>query len=425
VSATIGELCAGYGGLGMGVSRVIDAEVAWVSDVCKFDKDGKPVGHHEPHRAPCSVLEYRFPGVPNIGDMTKVDWTAVTPVEILCAGYPCQPFSHAGKRKGADDSRHLWPHVREAIRHLRPRLTILENVAGHRSLGFDRVLGDLAEDGMHVAWVSPRASDVGAAHLRERVFIGVAPDDDGEGLRSLRRVDTERCDADGCRGADGPRSEVEPKALLGTPRAADGMTHPLRDPAVIGNPRGRLEDQVALLPTPRATRGGSNTETVTLLPTPAAQEPGGTIEQYHAGLKAHDGRESTFAPLSMAVQLLPTPRATDGTKGGPNQRGSSGDPMLPSAVQPERWGKYAEAVTRWESLTRPAPDPTEVGPRGNTRLSARFDEWHMGLPDGWVTDVPEITWQEVVKLCGNGVVPQQAAAAVAFLLDVLSERVAA
>lgn len=159
---------------------------------------------------------------------------------------------------------------------------------------------------------------------------------------------------------------------------------------------------------------------------------------------------------------MPTPRAGDGTKGGPNQRGSAGDLMLPSAVQliptplssdagpsdmygsgggyggydnrtltdatsrqPGRWGQYAEAIDVWERLTRPAPEPTELTSRGTARLAARFSEWLMGLDDGWVTDVPGITRNEALKACGNGVVPQQAEAAVRFLLPYVLAQVAA
>ena len=125
--------------------------------------------------APSKILSHHWPDVPNYGDVTKVDWATMPPVDILTGGYPCQPFSAAGQRKGTTDDRHLWPYVREAIRVLRPRLAILENVAGHRSLGFDQVLGDMAEDGMYVQWTSLRASDVGAPHHRERLFIVASP----------------------------------------------------------------------------------------------------------------------------------------------------------------------------------------------------------------------------------------------------------
>lgn len=131
--------------------------------------------------APSRVLAHHWPAVPNHGDVTCVDWSAVEPVEILTGGYPCQPFSENGKREGVNDDRHLWPFVREAVRVLRPRLVVLENVAGHRSLGFDRVLGDMAEDGLHARWISVRASHAGAPHHRERLFIVASPAD-AEGL---------------------------------------------------------------------------------------------------------------------------------------------------------------------------------------------------------------------------------------------------
>ena len=156
------------GGLDMAVNAFYGSDTAW---------------HVECEAAPSKILAHRWPDVPNHGDVTQIDWNAVEPVDILTGGYPCQPFSAAGRRQGTNDERHLWPYVRDAIRHLRPRLTVLENVAGHRSLGFDRVLGDLAEDGLDARWVSVRASDIGAPHHRERVFI-VASDPRCVGLQA-------------------------------------------------------------------------------------------------------------------------------------------------------------------------------------------------------------------------------------------------
>lgn len=169
----IGGLFAGYGGLEMAVAQVFPGAVpAWF---CEWDD------------APSRILAHHWPDVPNLRDVTAVDWSALEPVDIITGGYPCQPFSAAGRRKGTDDERHLWPYVREAVRVLRPRYVVLENVAGHLSLGFDRVLGDMAEDGMHVRWTSLRASDVGAPHHRDRVFILAAPADSaGVGLEAGR-----------------------------------------------------------------------------------------------------------------------------------------------------------------------------------------------------------------------------------------------
>ncbi|MDR7189762.1 DNA (cytosine-5)-methyltransferase 1 [Microbacterium sp. BE35] len=152
----IGSLFSGYGGLDLGVMSVLGGEVAW---------------HVEFDDAPSRILAHHWPDVPNYGDVTKVDWSSVQQVDVITAGYPCQPFSLSGKRKGSADERHLWPYVLGAVRHLRPRLVVLENVRGHLTLGFDRVLGDLAEAGYDAQWVCIPASAAGAPHRRERIFI--------------------------------------------------------------------------------------------------------------------------------------------------------------------------------------------------------------------------------------------------------------
>ena len=83
------------------------------------------------------------------------------------------------------------------------------------------------------------------------------------------------------------------------------------------------------------------------------------------------------------------------------------------------WGKYEPAIRRWEQLTRPAPAPTEPNKNGNPRLSAAFSEWLMGWPDGWVTyPAIGISRNDQLRIVGNGVCPQQAAAALRFLLAV-------
>jgi len=93
----------------------------------------------------------------------------------MTAGYPCQPFSHAGQRQGTNDARHIWPYIKTAISVLRPSIVILENVRGHLSLGFSTVLADLAEIGYDAQWTLVRASDVGAPHRRERLFVIATP----------------------------------------------------------------------------------------------------------------------------------------------------------------------------------------------------------------------------------------------------------
>ena len=148
----VGSLFTGYGGLDLAVG----GELAWYAEL-------------DP--AACRVMETHYPGVPNLGDVRTVDWAAVEPVDVITGGYPCQPFSTAGNRKGADDDRHLWPHFRDALSAIRPRRAVLENVRGHLTLGFADVLADLAHLGFDARWGVVRASDTGAPHHRARLFV--------------------------------------------------------------------------------------------------------------------------------------------------------------------------------------------------------------------------------------------------------------
>jgi DNA (cytosine-5)-methyltransferase 1 len=183
----IGSLCTGYGGLDIAVERFFGAETVWVSD-------------NDPKVS--QWLAENLPEAPNLGDVKLVDWDSVSPIDIMTAGYPCQPFSLAGKREGVNDPRHIWPDVYRGICALRPRYVVLENVPGHRKHGFGEVLGDLAEARYDCRWISLSASHVGAPHKRERVFIvGIAADPIGE-LWDGSRFQRER------RGAEHSNSAV-------------------------------------------------------------------------------------------------------------------------------------------------------------------------------------------------------------------------
>ena len=197
--------------------------------------------------------------------------------------------------------------------------------------------------------------------------------------------------------------------------------------------------------------GRTLTDATRLLPTPRASDTGTPGRRAGAGFRP---------PLSQV--LLPTPRATDGSKGCPGQRGSHGDLTLPSAAvqvptrtlptprasdghgrchhgdggadlitaladlrdhvaeigEPDeaRWGVYADAVARWETLLdRRAPEPTQTGQHGKPVLAPSFVEWLMGLDEGFVTDL-DLPRTLALRVLGNGVVPQQAAVALRLLL---------
>jgi len=114
----------------------------------------------------------------------------------------------------------------------------------------------------------------------------------------------------------------------------------------------------------------------------------------------------------------------DSEHGGRRQGGHAeqwaSERQEPSCNGKVDWRQYEPAIRRWERITgRQAPNPTEVGPKGNVRLSAHFVEWMMGLPGGWVTDVLT-TRKDLFRTLGDGVLPQQAALAIGGLIDELS-----
>lgn len=305
-----------------------------------------------------TVLEKRFEGVPNYGDIRAIDWARVPRPDILTAGFPCQPISAAGRQRHREDSRYLWPAVARAVAELGPRAVFLENVRNITSIDsgsvLAEVLGDLRAMGYAARWTVLGACAVGLAHHRHRWF----------------------CWAEWY-GDDAPAAVQVPAKCGAPPR------------------RGKL------------------------LPTPLARDGNGRGEGDAAYWEARDARRSgrtKSKPLGAVVRLLPTPRASDGPNGGPGQRGSKGDLALPSAVLSERWAEYAPAIARHVAATGvEPPEPTEPNRNGEPRLAPAFAEWLMGLPAGWVTDILERV--PALKGIGNGVVPRQARAAWLMLQD--------
>lgn len=276
----------------MAAEQLFGARTVWVAD---------------PDPGPSKILAHNMPTVPNLGNLHAIDWQNLPPVDILTAGFPCQPVSAAGRRRGTRDDRWLFHDILDGVRQLPepPALLIFENVRGlltaNQGDAMRDVVQGLAELGLLARWRILRASDVGAPHQRPRVWITAA-----DPVRVRRRLGPHRRGTAG----RGPVREHHPP----------GAEHP---------------------------------------------RPGG---------------EGRF------------------------------DPAL--------WGRFLPAVRRWErTLGRPAPFPAEIGPRGYPRVSSRWLEWVMGLPAGWVTDVPGLSATAQRQLLGNGVVPQQARAAIADLLD--------
>lgn len=367
----IGSLCTGVAGLDLGVLAAFGGgRIAWCADP-------------DPHVS--EILAARLPGVPNLGDLRQVDFTKVEPVDIVTAGFPCQDISAAGRRAGIENGARsgLWTDIVAGIRVLRPSLVVVENVAALRwkDGGLHKVLADLAGVGYDAIWRSVRASDIGGAHRRERVFLlafprscGCADDADSAGSRRRasrrgRSGPAARGRASGqpqqCRrcGGETPADADRGRRTLGsspdragirTSNSARLCDADRRGAAASDSTRIRHRDagtQSRSWISSAAFAGGSSTrrgvEYVPCLELPRGEGNGGFLAVSPTGPgtllptpTAHDGTSNGISAPSRrggpslldSLRLLPTPRATDGTKGCPRQRGSKGDLMLPAVA---------------------------------------------------------------------------------------------
>jgi len=219
------SLCAGYGGIDLGLKRAIPTL--------------RTVAFSEIEAYACANLVAKMEAgqldpAPIWTDLKTFPWGAFHGrVDILSGGYPCQPFSAAGKRLGTDDPRHLWPFIATGIRLMQPRFCFFENVEGHISLGLRAVIEELAELGYTATWGIFSAAEVGAPHQRKRVFI----------LAHRREQGLERyaqhellCDQPGrnAAGQNGPSADA---GLLGAcwPSRPGQPQHGWEPPRVVGH----------------------------------------------------------------------------------------------------------------------------------------------------------------------------------------------
>ena len=157
------SLCAGYGGIDLGLKRAIPTLPT--------------IAFSEIEAFACANLVSKMEAglldaAPIWTNLKTFPWESFRDrVDIISGGYPCQPFSAAGKRLGKEDPRHLWPYIADGIRILRPKLCFFENVEGHISLGLRDVIEELGSLGYSATWGIFSASEVGAPHQRKRVFI--------------------------------------------------------------------------------------------------------------------------------------------------------------------------------------------------------------------------------------------------------------
>lgn len=317
---TIGSLCTGYGGLDLAAEQHFNAEMIWYSEI---------------EKSCCSIIEEHWPGVPNIGNIKEIEWETIPRCDILVAGYPCQPFSVAGNRKGEGDERAIFEYIAEGISVLRPRTIVLENVKGHTTLGGTSVIGALTAMGYDSKWGVIRASDVGATHQRARLFI-ISTDEKTVTDTSCERHGSEQ--DFGMVGRVGTQTEIFGREASTTRQIAEHREQ--------------------------------KDETVTDSDSPGPSEQSRTV-----AIK----EEHTTAERSSCE--------TD-------------------------FGIYQEAIDRWtEVIGRQPPGPVK-----DDALNPSFVEWMMGLPENWVVN-QGLTRRKEIKMLGNGVVPQQALAALKILTE--------
>lgn len=150
------DLFSGIGGFSLGLERTGGFETVAFCEYAEF---------------PRAILARHWPDVPCFPDVRDLKGSDIDgTIDVICGGYPCQPFSTAGERRGKDDDRHLWPEFSRLVAELRPSWVIGENVAGHISMGLDDVLSDLEGQGYACRPFVIPACAVGAPHRRDRVW---------------------------------------------------------------------------------------------------------------------------------------------------------------------------------------------------------------------------------------------------------------
>ena len=169
---TVGSLFAGIGGFDLAFERE-GYDVAWQVEIDSYCQ---------------RVLEKHWPDVPRYDDVRDCGLHNLEPVDVIAGGFPCTDISCAGKQAGLNgEQSSLWWQMHRIIGELRPRFAVVENVPNLFNRGFDRVCGSLAEIGYDAEWHVISAADVGAPHLRKRLWL-VADADRAHGIRPQHEV---------------------------------------------------------------------------------------------------------------------------------------------------------------------------------------------------------------------------------------------
>lgn len=178
---TVGSLFSGIGGIDLGLERTGSFKTIWFSEVDEYAS---------------AVLRKHWPEVPNYGDIKAIPWRKIRKPDMLVGGFPCQDISIAGKGAGIKEGTRsgLWSEYAKAIRILRPKYALIENVPMLANRGLNVVLSDLAKIGYDAQWNIISAASVGAWHKRERIFLLAYSSGFGCGKMPIRELDQSSSD---------------------------------------------------------------------------------------------------------------------------------------------------------------------------------------------------------------------------------------
>jgi DNA (cytosine-5)-methyltransferase 1 len=215
------SLCAGYGGIDLGLKRAIP--------------NLRTIAFSEIEGFACANLVAKMEAglldaAPIWTNLKTFPWGGgfCGKVDILSGGYPCQPFSAAGKRLGSNDPRHLWPFIANGIKLMQPRLCFFENVEGHISLGLRAVIEELGSLGYKTTWGIFSAREVGAPHQRKRVFILAERSGERSATRFSRQINWQ----------EGIAAVADNGGYVAWPSRPSEPQHAWEPPRVVGNPNG-------------------------------------------------------------------------------------------------------------------------------------------------------------------------------------------
>lgn len=407
------SLCSGVGGLDIGFAL---GTFGRNRTICYVEREAytcallaKRMAEKTLDEAPIWTDVHTFDGRP---------WRGI--VDSICGGYPCQPFSTAGKRHGANDPRHLWPSIVRIIEEIQPRIVFFENVSGHLTLGFDTVCQDLERLGFNVAAGLFSAAEIGAPHERQRLFIvGLAHGNsghtggaciDGRTTRHAQKSDDHACGAtmahaacvDGgqrksnniCDAQCGSVTGMFPghSCAGGTVANTDGYGHFVRNnknQSTLPNVGANCIDMAdTMCIVGKRCMASEERERLSTF-----EHNGGTVENadgiplFPPGQKDFDMADT----MSNGSQRIDETRTTEGT----TKRGNRSEiPLFPPG--PKDFGQ-------WERILR-----------NNPHCAPAIESEFHGMVDGFSNRVDRL------RACGNAVFPLVAAYAFASLFPVVA-----